>query len=510
MCVNDIYTVEISGMTDDGRGVGRAEGVAVFVPYALVGERVRIIIEVLKKNYAEARLLSVEEPSPHRTKSECPYFYECGGCAYWHTDYEFELEIKQRCVEDCIRRIGGIDCEVLPIIGCPSDRRYRNKASYKAEGGEVGFFAGRTHRLVPVSDCLLQTEQTNLAVNCIGDFLKESGSSGSTGSIFIRTLGDKVVAGIDSDIQAAKADELADRLRGVGVNLAGLLINGKLGYGNDRLTDKIGETEYSVSANSFYQVNIFQTKTLYDKVREFAALSGRENVWDLYCGTGTIGLYLASGAKRIVGVESIPSAVEDARENARRNGIDNAEYFCASAEAAAPKIRTKPDVVILDPPRRGCDKRLLETVAKSGAERVVYVSCKPSTLARDMKRLEQLGYTTLKACPVDMFPRTSHVETVVLLSKLKSKEHIYVDINLDELDLTKAEKKATYQEIKDYVLEHSGLKVSQLNIAQVKRKYGIIERENYNKPKSKNTKQPQCPPEKEKAIKEALGHFGMI
>lgn len=416
MCVNDIYTVEISGMTDDGRGVGRAEGVAVFVPYALVGERVRIVVEELKKNYAKARLLSIETPSPHRTKSECPYFYECGGCAYWHTDYEFELEIKQRCVEDCIRRIGGIECEILPIIGCPSDRRYRNKASYKVAGGEVGFFAGHTHELVSVSDCLLQTEQTNSAAKCIGRFLKENGLDGS---IFIRTLGGRVVAGIDAELEAAAAAELADKLRGVGVDLAGLLANGKTVYGSDRLTDKVGETEYAVSADSFYQVNIFHTKTLYDKVREFAALGGRETVWDLYCGTGTIGLYLASGAKRIVGVETVPSAVEDARENARRNGVNNAEYICASATEAAIKLREKPDVVILDPPRRGCDKRVIEAVTKSGAERVVYVSCKPSTLARDMKLFASFGYTAAKACPVDMFPRTAHVETVVLMSRVK-------------------------------------------------------------------------------------------
>lgn len=412
MRVNDIYTIKIDGMTDDGRGVGRAEGLAVFVPYTLIGERVRVIIETLKKSYAEAKLLSIETPSPHRLKSECPYFYECGGCAFWHTDYEFELEIKQRCVEDCMQRIGRTDCEVLPIIGCDADRGYRNKASYKIAGGEVGFFAEKTHRLVRVCDCLLQTDEANKIAQCVENFCKGENVSGS---IFVRTLGRKAVAGIDIEGGIENDAELLDKLKSLDINLTGVLLGGKEVFGSGKLTDKIGNLEYEVSANSFYQVNRFQTKVLYDKVLEFANLSGTETVWDLYCGTGTIGIYLASGAKRIVGIETLPSAVADAKENARRCGVRNADYYCGTAENVAPKLRVKPNVVILDPPRRGCDKKLIETVARSGAERVVYVSCKPSTLARDIKVFADFGFKPVKIQPVDMFPRTHHVETVALM-----------------------------------------------------------------------------------------------
>ena len=287
-------------------------------------------------------------------------------------------------------------------------------------------------------------------------------------------------------------------------------------YGPGKITDTLCGLQFAISPRSFYQVNPEQTEVLYAKAIEFAALTGKETVIDAYCGIGTIGLCAAGRAKQVIGVERNPDAVRNACANAAANKINNARFICADATdwmraAAQPNSGLPhPDVVFLDPPREGSTPACIDAVAAMKPKRVVYVSCNPETLARDLTHLTRRGWKALKIQPVDMFPHTEHVETVCLLSKLQSKEHIEIEVTMDELDLTSAESKATYEEIKAYVLEHTGLKVSHLYIAQVKQKHGIIERENYNKPKSEDTKQPQCPPEKEKAIVEALKHFGMI
>ena len=277
--------------------------------------------------------------------------------------------------------------------------------------------------------------------------------------------------------------------------------------------DTLCGLEFKLSVPSFYQVNRDQAEALYGKALDYAGLTGRETVLDLYCGAGTITQVMARRAARVIGAEIVPEAIADARENARRNGIENVEFFCGDAAAAAADFAAKglrPDVICVDPPRKGLSPEVVAAAASMAPQRIVYVSCDPATLARDVKLFAQEGYAAVRAVAVDMFPGTANVETVCLLSKLNAKQHIEVDIHMDELDLTDAEKKATYSEIKEYVLEHTGLKVSSLYIAQVKQKYGIIERENYNKPKSDDAKQPKCPPDKEKAIKEALKHFGMI
>ena len=278
------------------------------------------------------------------------------------------------------------------------------------------------------------------------------------------------------------------------------------------------ELDFHISPLSFYQVNPVQTEKLYSLALEYAGLTGKETVWDLYCGIGTISLFMAAQAGKVYGVEIIPQAIEDARENAKRNGINNAEFYVGKAEEVLPEFYEKlcsgnllhPDVIVVDPPRKGCDETCLDTMLKMQPRRIVYVSCDSATLARDLKMLCGGGYEVKRARAVDMFPNTVHVETVCLLSKLHSDQHIEVELQMDELDLTAAESKATYEEIKEYVLEHTGLKVSSLYIAQVKQKCGIIERINYNLPKSENSRQPKCPPEKEAAIREALEHFRMI
>ena len=284
-------------------------------------------------------------------------------------------------------------------------------------------------------------------------------------------------------------------------------------WGEDGIVDVLCGMRFFISPLAFYQVNRSQAERLYRKAAEYAALTGEETLLDLYCGAGTIGLTMAGRARQVIGVEVVPEAVEDAKRNAALNGVRNARFLCGDASMAARQLAeegVRPDVIVIDPPRKGCGAQLIGTIAEMGPSRVVYISCDPATLARDLKLFAELGYLVQEATPVDLFPRTNHVETVCLLSKLNTKQHIEINLDMDELDLTDAEKKATYQEIKDYVLEHSGLKVSSLYIAQVKQKCGIIERENYNKPKSEDAKQPQCPPDKEKAIKEALKHFGMI
>lgn len=291
-------------------------------------------------------------------------------------------------------------------------------------------------------------------------------------------------------------------------------------WGQGYITDYIGDVKYQISPLSFFQVNPMQTEVLYGLALEYASLEGNETVWDLYCGIGTISLFLAQKAKKVYGVEIIPQAIDDARQNAKINGIENAEFFVGKAEEILPEhyaqyerehgVKAYADVIVVDPPRKGCDETLLATMTEMRPERIVYVSCDSATLARDLKYLCENGYELKKVTPVDQFPMTVHVETVCLLSKLNVEHHIEVELEMDELDLTAAESKATYEEIKGYILEHSGLKVSNLYIAQVKQKCGIIERVNYNLPKSENSRQPKCPPEKEAAIRDALEHFRMI
>lgn len=435
---NDIFEIEITGMTEDGSGVGRAEGLAVFVPYTIIGEKVRVLITKVLKTYAFAKLLEVIEPSENRLKSECPYFYKCGGCQLWHMDYSAELEYKQKKVEDAILRIGKIDTEVSPIVGCDLTERYRNKVQLPVSENGIGFYRRNSHDVIDMDDCLLQTEQAKKIVDIVRDWIKtyeikaydEKENNGILRHIYLRegkegvlltlVVTDKDVPNINKLINSLKNDVV-----GIVLNINSKNTNVVLGrenitvFGKGTLTDKIGDVEFEISPNSFYQVNALQTYKLYDIARNMADLKGNETLWDMYCGIGTIGQFMASKAGRIVGVEIVPEAIEDAKRNAVRNDIKNAEYYCGAAEDLADgliKKGLKPDVVILDPPRKGCDEKLLNTVVGANPERIVYVSCKPSTLARDLKYLTDKGYNVKKIVPVDMFPRTSHVETCALLT----------------------------------------------------------------------------------------------
>lgn len=429
-----------------------------------------------------------------------------------------------------------------PIIGMEHPWRYRNKAQFpfgRNKDGKIvtGFYAGRTHDIVEQEDCLLGVEENREILSIIRNFMEEykiepydeETHRGLVRHVLIRKgfqTGELMVCLVINGRKLPGQQVFTERLLEIpGMTSISLNVNQEktnviLGkelinlWGEGHITDYIGAVQYRISPLSFYQVNPVQTERLYGTALEYADLTGNETVWDLYCGIGTISLFLAQKAKQVYGVEIVPQAIDDARENARLNHMENVEFFVGKAEEVLPEQYERnqiyADVIVVDPPRKGCDEKCLETIVKMAPKRVVYVSCNSSTLARDVKYLEERGYETERVRCVDMFPHSGHVETVVLLSKLNTKQHIEVELNLDELDLTAAESKATYEEIKAYVLEHTGLKVSHLYIAQVKQKYGIIERENYNKPKSESSRQPKCPPEKEAAITEALKFFRMI
>ncbi|WP_281713696.1 23S rRNA (uracil(1939)-C(5))-methyltransferase RlmD [Anaerotignum lactatifermentans] len=539
---NQTYTMSITDIGTNGEGIGRIDGYTVFVEGALPEEVIKVLIVKTKKHFGYGKLLEILEPSPHRVTPACPVAAKCGGCQLQHLSYEGQLAFKTKKVKDHLERIGGFSgISVGYAKGMEEPWRYRNKAQFPVGGKtgepEIGFYAKRSHRIIDTPVCMLQNEVNDRIVKIIRAFLAEyeiplydeTIHRGLVRHILTRIgrrTGEIMVCLVVNGRKLPHCDVLVERLREIeGMTSIVLNVNTDqtnviLGtevhvlWGKETIRDYIGDVQFEISPLSFYQVNPLQTQVLYQTALDFAELEGNETVLDLYCGIGTISLFFAQKAKHVFGVEIVPEAIADAKRNAALNGMNNADFAVGAAEDVIPRLYEEKgitaDVVVVDPPRKGCDSVLLDTIAAIAPKKVVYVSCDSATLARDLAYLCPKGYTIEKVKVVDMFPHTVHVETVVLLSKLNTKQHIEVELNLDELDLTSAESKATYEEIKAYVLEHTGLKVSHLYIAQVKQKYGIIERENYNKPKSENAKQPKCPPEKEAAITEALKFFGMI
>jgi len=532
-----VYTALVEGYASDGSGVARIEGMAVFVKGGIRGEQARVFIEHIGHNAAWARIEELTVPSPARIRPDCPYYSSCGGCQFRHMTYAEELEAKRLRVQDALRRIGGTGLAVDVIHGAVRPERYRNKVQFPVGPGTIGYYKGRTHQVTDIDDCLLQPEADTAARRVVKTWMEqhhipaynEKTGKGLLRHLYLRTnnAGQMLCCLITNGNELPHSEELVSALRQAIPGLVGVVqcINTKrtnviLGdryhtlWGEDRLEETLCGHTFRLSVPSFFQINHAQTEVLYGRALEFAQLTGGETVVDLYCGIGTISLTLAEQAGMVIGVEVVPQAIEDAKSNALRSSLAHKTRFeCGDASDLAAQLESegvRPDVVVVDPPRKGLAPDVVDTIVRMAPQRLVYVSCDPATLGRDVKRFEEQGYKAIKAEAVDLFPRTAHVETVCLLSKLNTKQHIEINLDMDELDLTDAEKKATYQEIKDYVLEHSGLKVSSLYIAQVKQQCGIIERENYNKPKSEDAKQPQCPPDKEKAIKEALKHFGMI
>lgn len=533
---NQEHTVTIEGYGEGGMGVARIDGRVVFVHGALRGEKCRVLILKTLKSVAFAKVLEVIEPSSERITPDCPYFPRCGGCTYRHIRYEEELRLKKQRVQDNLSRIGGSDVTVEEILGARDTLRYRNKAQYPvSKDGAVGFYRARTHEVIECEHCLLVKPEADAAAEALREYMQScrvAGYDEKTGRGLVRHLyirsnaaGESLVCVLVNGDKLPKEDRLVTLLRDACPKCTGIVLgtNTKKGnvilgdryrtlWGSDRLEDTLCGKTFRLSVPSFYQVNRIQAERLYAKAIEFAGLTGQETVLDLYCGAGTITLALSDHAKKVLGAEIVPEAIDDARENAARNGVKNVELFCGDASDVAKKLareNLRPDVITVDPPRKGLAADVVESIAEMQPGRVVYVSCDSATMARDVKRLADLGYTAQRACAVDMFPRADHIETVCQLVLRKPAVHINIDVDVEELVQDKRGA-ATYGQIKDYVLEHSDLKVSSLYIAQVKQKHGIIERENYNKPKSGDAKQPQCPPEKEVAIMEALRYYGMI
>ncbi len=469
----------------------------------------------------------------------CPLYKKCGGCQLQNLPYPRQLQWKQA---RCVKLLGSFGT-VRPIIGMDNPWHYRNKVqaafTWDKRRRKIvsGVYQSSTHRVVPVDSCQIEDQQADRIIVTLREMLpsfKLTAYDEDTGRGFLRHVLVKrgfatgevmVVLVTGSPIFPSKKHFLAELLRRcpeittVIQNINDTRTSLVLGrreqvlFGPGYIVDELCGCRFRISAKSFYQVNPRQTEVLYRQAMEFAGLSGREQVLDAYCGTGTIGIIAAKqGAGSVLGVELNPDAVRDAVTNARENRVKQIRFACGDAGELMTDMaaaREPCDLVFLDPPRAGASRAFLQALCQLAPRRVVYISCEPETLARDLRFLR--GQYRVEAIqPVDMFPHTKHVETVCLLSKLHANQHIEVELQMDELDLTAAESKATYEEIKDYVLEHSGLKVSSLYIAQVKEKCGIIERVNYNLPKSENSRQPKCPPEKEVAIREALEYFRMI
>ena len=553
---NDLVTLEIEDCGIDGEGIGKADGFTVFVKDAVIGDTVTAKIIKAKKNYGYGRLMEVLKPSPYRVEPKCEFARQCGGCQLQALSYDQQLVFKTNKVKGHLERIGGFtDIPMEPIIGMDELFHYRNKAQFPVgrnkEGKIVtGFYAGRTHNIIENRDCALGVAENKEVLDRVIAHMEKYGIepyNEATGKGLVRHVlirygyftKEVMVCLILNGNKILKEEQLVKSLCEIpGMTSITINVNKKhsnvilgeeirLLWGQEYITDRIGDISYQISPLSFYQVNPMQTQKLYAKALEYADLHGEETVWDLYCGIGTISLFLAQKAKFVRGVEIVPAAIENAKENAKLNGLENTEFFVGKAEEVLPREYKKngvyADVIVVDPPRKGCDETLLETMIEMNPERIVYVSCDSATLARDLKYLCERGYELRKVCPVDQFGMTVHVETVVLLSHKKPDSVINVKVEFGEgegkIPLDNIEKRAesykpkervTYKMIKEYIEAKHGFKVHTAYIAEVKRDLGLPM---YDAPNAvEELKQPRKhpTPEKVEAIKDALKHFEVI
>ena len=553
---DDLIEVTIEDLSEEGTGIGKFEGMTFFIKDAVISDRVRAKIMKMKKNYGFARLMEVLTPSPDRVEPLCPVARQCGGCQIQAMSYEAQLAFKTRKVESNLKRIGKF--EEIPmesIIGMEDPFHYRNKAQFpfgKNRDGKIitGFYAGRTHSIIENTSCHLGKEVNEEILEKILAWMNafhvepynEATGKGLMRHSLIRCgfrTGEIMVCLVINGRKIPGEEALVDSLKIIpGMTSISLNVNKEktnviLGrevinlWGRPYIEDYIGEVKYQISPLSFFQVNPVQTERLYGKALEYAGLTGEETVWDLYCGIGTISLFLARKARKVYGVEIIPDAIEDARRNASLNGFTNTEFYVGKAEEVLPekyeKEGVRADVIVVDPPRKGCNETLLSTMVKMQPERIVYVSCDSATLARDLRYLCDNGYELKRVCPADMFPQTVHVETVVLLSHKKPDSVINVKVEFGEgegkIPLDNIEKRAesykpkervTYKMIKEYIEAKHGFKVHTAYIAEVKRDLGLPM---YDAPNAvEELKQPRKhpTPEKVEAIKDALKHFEVI
>ena len=558
---NDELILKIEDMGVDGAGIGKSDGMTFFVKDAVIGDVVRAKIIKLKKTYGYARLMELLEASADRVEPNCPYYRQCGGCQIQALSYEKQLEFKENKVRNNLERIGGFTkIPMEPIVGMDEPYHYRNKAQFPVgtdkEGHIVtGFYAGRTHTIIPNRDCALGLPVNREILDIVIDFMEkyhistydEKTGKGLVRHVLIRcgfSSQEKMVCLIINGKSLPHGEKLVEALRKIdGMTSISLNCNTErtnviLGHktivlwGQEYITDQIGDISYEISPVSFYQVNPVQTEKLYGLALEYADLHGEETVWDLYCGIGTISLFLAQKAKQVYGVEIIPQAIENAKRNAVKNGIENAEFFVGKSEEVLPEFYEKEaaagrkahaDVIVVDPPRKGCDEKLLDTIVKMAPDRVVYVSCDSATLARDLKILCEQGYELKRVRAVDQFCHTVHTETVVLLSHKKADSYIHIDVEFGEgegkipvdsiakrAEAYKPKEKVTYKMIKEYIEAKYGFKVHTAYIAEVKRDLGLPM---YDAPNAvEELKQPRKhpTPEKVEAIKDALRYFAVI
>jgi 23S rRNA (uracil1939-C5)-methyltransferase len=448
---NEYVDLNIDNLSHEGLGVGRFQGFTLFVKNALPGERVKAKVVKMKKNFGFARLIEVLEESPHRIQAPCPIYQQCGGCQLQHLEYSEQLVQKEKQVQDNLQRIAGLDLEkvmVHPTLGMEDPWRYRNKAQVpigEEEGGLIGgFFRQGTHDIIDMEECLIQHEQNDQVIQKVKEIAnglgirayQEKENKGLLRHVVVKvgfTTNEMMLVLITNGEDIPRSDQLTTQLVETFPNLKSVVQNvntkktnvifgdkTKLLWGEEYIHDYIGDIRFAISAKSFYQVNPIQTKVLYEKALEYAALSGGETVIDAYCGIGTISLFLAQKAEKVLGVEIVPEAIADAKRNARLNGMDNVTFAVGEAEKVIPWWKAQgilADVIVVDPPRKGCEESLLQTMIEMKPKRVVYVSCNPSTLARDIKILEAGGFETVEVQPVDMFPHTSHVECCAFMKR---------------------------------------------------------------------------------------------
>ncbi len=551
---NDEIELTVDAFGSEGQGIGRYDGFAVFVPFALPGETVRVHIIKATASYAIGKLLSISVKSPCRAEPKCSHFGRCGGCTLMHLDYEAQLMFKRDMVASALTRIGGLMApEMREALGMQFPYFYRNKGSFPFANldGRVsfGFFAPRSHRLIPLSDCSIQEDKTLLVAEAVCDWANqfqipaydETLQTGTLRHVMARVsaANGEVMAAIVTKGKLPQKEVLIEHLRNRIPGLVSILHNRNDAetnvifgpefstlWGKDRLYDTICGLRFAVSAASFLQVNPQQTEVLYHAALNALQLEGTERVADVYCGIGTISLLLARHAAQVDGIETVPEAIADAIFNAQENAIKNVEFHCGNAEDVLPQLVREgyhPDAVLIDPPRKGCERPVLDALLACGAKRLVYVSCNPSTLARDVRVLVDGGFRFVYAQPVDMFPQTAHVETVVLLSHKKPDGHINVKVEFGEgegkvpldniakrAESYKPKERVTYKMIKEYIEAKYGFKVHTAYIAEVKRDLGLPM---YDAPNAvEELKQPRKHPtaEKVEAIKDALKHFEVI
>lgn len=539
----DIFEGKVIRTEFPNKGIIDIEGQKVIVKNALEGQVVRFSINKKKRDKIEGRLLEVIEPSPIEQPAACKHFGICGGCRYQNLSYEQQLDLKKRQVEELIEK-SGLSFAIENIYGSPITEGYRNKMEFTFGDEEKdGPLALGMHKknsfydIVTLEDCRIVDPDFNVLLQAILKYFKEKGEtyfhkirhegflrhlvmrrSVKTGDILINLVTTTQSRLDESEfvnmILSQKIDgKVVGILHTLNDNLADVVQSDetKTLYGQDYFYEYLYNMRFKISPFSFFQTNTLGAEVLYDQVREYVGETKDKLVYDLYTGTGTIAQMLAPVASKVVGVEIVEEAVEAAKKNAVDNHLDNCEFIAGDVLKVVDNLTQKPDILVLDPPRDGIHPKALRKIINFNVDEMVYVSCKPTSLMRDLLVFKEAGYEVKRCCLVDMFPGTVHVETVVLLSKgeVDSKK-IRVEFSLEDMDMSEFQDGATYTQIKDYVLEHSGLKVSNLYISQIKRKCGIEVGKNYNLPKSEDSRQPQCPPEKEKAIREAFKYFGMI